>query len=228
MPTEKNRAFGTCPVCGQAFSASDRLVFGSPQAAQHHECRFEILVNALRRCADTLGCSPKHLLTTRLGEMQRRIIRALGEISVEQFRNSGPQGFIFMRLVSPTGFEVSVEFRPIFIVDAIYHEALITPGSLQQRRAQLLTQISDEAFRQGIPMSQDVKEARMLEQLKSGESHWDGRKKEDLSLQILSAEYVARRALSFVEKDQGLVVLASAETRTRLEQLSQKLIDSLI
>ena len=162
----------------------------------------------------------------RLAEMQRRIICALGEVSFEQFCNPGPQGFVSLRL-SETAFDISVEFRPLFLLGAIYHEALITPGSLQQRKAQLFAQVLERASQQGISMSEDLAKNQLIEQLKNGESHWDGRKKTDLSLEILSAEGIAFKALSFVEKDHELALQSFAESPLRLQQLTQQILGSL-
>jgi len=162
----------------------------------------------------------------RLAEMQRRIICALGEVSFEQFCNPGPQGYVTMRL-SETGFEVSVEFRPIFCLGAVYHEALITPGSLQQRRAQLVAQVLERASQQGVPMSKDLAESEMIRQLKNGEIHWDGRKKSDLALEILSAEGIPFKAISFVQKDQELALQAFAESPLQLQQLTQQILHGL-
>jgi hypothetical protein len=197
MQTEKAKALGTCLVCGQAFSANERLVFENPRAVRHHTCPKDKLLNALRKRAEARGCTPKELLVMRLAEMQRRIICALGEVSFEQFCNPGPQGFVSLRL-SETAFDISVEFRPLFLLGAICHEALITPGSLQQRKAQLFAQVLERASQQGISMSEDLAKNQLIEQLKNGESHWDGRKKTDLSFEILSAEGIAFKALSFV------------------------------
>jgi len=158
--------------------------------------------------------------------MQRRIICALGEVSFEQFRNPGPQGYVTIRL-SETGFDVPVEFRPVFRLGVLYHEALITPGSLQQRKAQLVAQVLARASQQGVSMSKDLAESQMIDQLKNGEDHWDGRKKSDLALEILSAEGIPFKALSFVQMDQELAVRAFAESPLILRQLTQQILHRL-
>ncbi len=226
MQTEKTKSLGTCPVCGQAFSANERLVFDNPRAVRHLTCPPDKLLNAIRKSAEVRGCTPENLLITRLEEMQRRIICALGAVSFEQFRNPGPQGYVTMRL-SETGFDVSVEFRPVFRLGVLYHEALITPGSLQQRKAQLVAQVLERASQQGVSMSRDLAENQMIEQLKNGPDHWDGRKKSDLALEILSAEGIPFKALSFVQKDQELAVRTFAESPLKLQQLTQQILDRL-
>ncbi len=226
MQTDNAKALGTCLVCGQAFSANERLLFENPSAVRHHTCPKDKLLNALRKSAETRGCTPQGLLVMRLAEMQRRIICALGEVSFEQFCNPGPLGYVTMRL-SETGFDISVEFRPVFLLRAIYHEALITPGALQQRKAQLLAQIVERVSQQGVSMSKDLAESQMIEQLKNGGNHWDGRKKADLSLEILSAEGIPFKALSFVEKDKELAMQAFAESPVGLQQLTEQILGRL-
>jgi hypothetical protein len=226
MQTEKSKALGMCFVCGHAFSANDRLVFENARAMRHHSCSKDKLVNAVQKQAEARSCTPRELLVMRLAEMQRRIICALGEVSFEQFCNPGPQGYVTLRL-SERGFDISVEFRPSSLPGAIYHEALIAPGSLQQRKAQLLAQVRENAPQQGLPMGEDLAKNQMIEQLRSGEDHWDGRKKADLSLEILSAEGMAFKALSFVEKDPELAPQAFAESPLILQQVAQQILDRL-
>ncbi len=163
----------------------------------------------------------------RLAEMQRRIVCALGEVSFEQFCNTGPQGFVTLRL-SESGFDISVEVRPVFMLGVIiYHETLMTPGSLQQRKAQLLAQVLESASPHGLSMSNGLAETQMLDRLKNGEDHWDGRKKADLALEILSAEGIAFKALSFVEKDHELTLQTFAKSPLRLQQLTQQILGRL-
>ena len=45
MQTEKAIALVTCSVCGQAFSANERLVFENPQSVRHHTCPKDKLVD---------------------------------------------------------------------------------------------------------------------------------------------------------------------------------------
>jgi len=221
MQTAKAKTLGTCLVCGQVFSASERLGFENPRALRHHTCPTDKLLNALRQSAETRGCTREDLLVMRLVEIQRWIICALGEVSLEQFCNSGPQGYVTMRL-SETGFDISVEFRPVLWLGAIYYEALITPGSLQQRKAWLLARVLECASQRGVSMSKDLAENEMMRQLRDGENHWDGRKKADLSLEILSGEAIAFKALSFVQKDKELPLQVFAESPLKLQQLAQR------
>ena len=46
---------------------------------QHGTCPRDELIAALPKSAKTRGCAPDKILLMRLGEMQRRIVRALGE-----------------------------------------------------------------------------------------------------------------------------------------------------
>lgn len=215
-----------CFVCGGALSANDRVVFENARAVRHHSCSKVKLVNALQKQAEARGCAPRELLMMRLAEMQRRIICALGEASVEQFCNPGPQGFVALRL-SERGFDVSAGFHPSSLPGAIYQEALISPGFLQQRKAQLLAQVRENASQRGLPMGEDPAKNQMIEQLRSGENHWDGRKKADVSLEILWAEGIAFKALSFAERDRELAPQAFAETPPMLQQLTQQILGRL-
>jgi len=45
MQTKKAKALGICSVCGQPFSANDRLVFEKPQWVRHYTCPKDRLVN---------------------------------------------------------------------------------------------------------------------------------------------------------------------------------------
>src|SRR5437773_11609770 len=45
MQTEEAIALVTCSVCGQAFSANERLVFENPQSVRHHTCPKDKLVD---------------------------------------------------------------------------------------------------------------------------------------------------------------------------------------
>ncbi len=45
MQTKKAKALGTCSVCGQPFSANERLIFEDPQGVRHHTCPKDRLVN---------------------------------------------------------------------------------------------------------------------------------------------------------------------------------------
>jgi hypothetical protein len=130
-----------------------------------------------------------------------------------------------MRL-SETGFDISVEFHPVLWLGTIYYEALITPGSLQQRKAWLLARVLEWASQRGVSMSKDLAENEMMRQLRDGENHWDGRKKADPSWEILSGEAIAFKALSFVQKDKELPLQVFAESPLKLQQLTQRALHS--
>jgi hypothetical protein len=76
-------------------------------------------------------------------------------------------------------------------------------------------------------MSKELAENQMIQQLKDGENHWEGRTKADLSLDILAAEGVAFKALSFVEKDQALALQPFAESPLKLQQLTHRILHRL-
>jgi len=192
------------------------------QAVQHHTCPREQAREALLRSAEACDCTAEQLLLARLVVMQCRIVDALGEVSVEQFRNPGPDGFIMMRH-SGSGFDIVVEFRPALAPAAIYHERLISPGALQQLKAHLLARMRQKA----PSLGSDLVEQQLIEQLEEGEDHWDGRKKVDVAMEILSAQNTASRALSFVEKDEVLVLPAFEDSPRPLRQLAQQMLGSL-
>ena len=179
-------------------------------------------VEALLKSADVCDCTAEQLLQARLVVMQFRIVDALGEVSVEQFRNPGPEGFIVMRQ-SGGGFDLLVEFRPVLRLPALYYETLISPGALQERRAHLLACIREKA----PSIGKDLAEQQFIEQLEEGEDHWDGRKKMDVAVGILSDQNTAFKALSFVEKDNELVLPAFEETPRALQHLAQHVLGSL-
>ena len=176
----------------------------------------------LLKSAEARGCTPGQLLLARLAEMRCRIVRGLGQVSVEQFCNSGPEGYIVMR-VSKQGFDVDVEFRPFLRLPALYYETLISPGALQERRAHVLGRILEEA----PSIGKEVAEQQLIEQLRTGPNHWDGLRKADLALEILSAQDTAFKAPSFVEKDSELILRAFEERPERLRHLAQEILEGL-
>jgi hypothetical protein len=174
------------------------------------------------KSAEACDCTTEQLLLARLVVMQCRIVDALGEVSVEQFCNQGPDGFIMMRR-SGGGFDIVVEIRPALALAAIYHERLISPGALQERKAHLLARIREKA----PSIGKDLAEQQLIEQLEEWEDHWDGRKKVDVAVEILSAQNTAFKALAFVEKDNELVLPAFQETPRALQHLAQDVLGSL-
>jgi hypothetical protein len=180
------------------------------------------LSDAMLKSAETLGCTPGKLLLWRLTEMQRRIIEALGEVSYEQFYNPEPQGFILMRLPD-RGFDITVDFCPRLGPPAIHYERLIPLADLEQRKERLLATILSI----NPSLGKEAAEHRLLEQLKAGEFHWNGRKKANLALEILSAESTAFRALSFQEEDSEQGLTPFAENPAKLQQLTRQVLGIL-
>jgi hypothetical protein len=95
--------------------------------------------------------------------------------------------------------------------------------ALQERRAHLLACIREKA----PSIGKDLAEQQLIEQLEEGEDHWDGRKKMDVAVGILSDQNTAFKALSFVEKDNELVLPAFEETPRALQHLAQQVLGSL-
>jgi len=173
----------------------------------------------LLKRAETCGCTPSELLLMRLSEMHRRIVVALGEISYAQFYDPEPEGFVLMRL-SDRGFDLTVEFQPALVPRAMYQERLISLGDLQERKERLLATILSST----PAMVNERAEARLIEQLRTGEAHWDGRQKAELGLEILLPESVAGRALSFLEQDTKLARIPFAEGPPRFQQLASEIL----
>ena len=222
MQIAEAKAAWTCLVCGQVLSANERPDLGKMSEVPHHTCPSEKVRETLLKRAEACDCSAEQLLLARLVVMQCRIVDALGEVSIEQFHNPGPEGFIVMRK-SGAGFDIVVEFRPVLLLPALYYETLISPGALQERRAHLLARIREKASSIG----KDLTEQQLIEQLEQGEDHWDGRKKVDVAVEILSAQNTAFKALSFAEKDEVLVLPAFEESPRPLRQLAQQVLASL-
>jgi hypothetical protein len=175
--------------------------------------------SALLKRAVVCGCTPLELLLMRLTEMHRRIIGALGEISYAQFYDPEPTGFMLMR-ISARGFDLTVEFHPAASPTATYQEELISLDDLQRRKERLLAAILSSTPAQ----AKERAEARFIEQLRTGELHWDGRRKADLGLEILSQEGVSCRALSFSELDPELARIPFADGLLPIQQLASDLL----
>ena len=207
---------------GQTRSAKERLGLEATHGAPHCTCPREKVRETLLKSAESRGCTADQLLLARLAEMQCRIVRALGEVSVEQFCNSGPEGYIVM-LLAGEGFDIVVEFRPFLRLPVLYYETLISPGALQERRSHLLGRILEKA----PSISKELAEQKLIEQLRTGANHWDGLKKADLALEILCENNTAFKALLFVEKDEELFLPAFEKSPRRLRQLAQQILGSL-
>ena len=76
-------------------------------------------------------------------------------------------------------------------------------------------------------IGKDLAEQRLIEQLRTGPDHWNGRNKAELALEILSARDTALKALSFVEKDNELVLRAFEERPEPLRNLAQAILGSM-
>lgn len=225
MQIADHQAIKSCPVCNQPFISNARLPFDILETPRRHSCPQDRLIDALRQRAEERGCSPHQLLTVRLAEIQCRLIRALGEVSFQQFYNPGPAGFVAMRL-GEKGFDISVQVRPALLHGDIYHEALTTPGALQQRKAEILACLFEDKLRHGTALTAAQADSKLIAHLRNGPDHWDGRKKGDLSLEILGIKGVPTKALSLAERDPELVAAAFVACGPRLRELAHDTLET--
>jgi hypothetical protein len=221
--THSPSQLGRCWICARPILPNQRLAFDLLQAVRHHSCPKDKLIHALRDRAAARSCTASELLTARLAEMQRLIVQALGDLSYQQFYSPGPHGYLALHL-SDAAFTISVRLSSVVPPDAIYHEELLTPGVLQPARDQSLGQITAAAARQGSPIDHAEAKHRLIDHLRTGPNHWDGRRKLDLSLEVLSTKGTAYKALSFAEHDQDLSLLTFAEYPATLQELSQQIL----
>lgn len=223
MQAHNVRHLGRCWVCARPILPSQRLTFDLLQAIRHHSCPRDKLIHTLRDRAAARSCTASELLTARLAELQRHIILALGDLSYHQFYSPGTHGYLALHL-SDAAFTISVRLSSTVPSDAIYHEELLTPGALQPARDQSLSQIIAAAARKGSPIDRAEAKNRLIDHLRTGPNHWDGRRKLDLSLEVLSTRGTAYNALSVAEHDQDLSLLTFAEYPAALQELSQQIL----
>src|SRR3974390_2409996 len=180
------KRLNTCFVCRQRLLANEGFPSENPRELRHRNCSKHNLVLELREQAGTLGLTSLDLLTRRLAGLQDRILQALGEVSFEQFQTAEPVGYLHL-LPSGSDLKVRVVFGRHVQSEAIYLEALITPGELQQQKSRLLLRIRERRPRRAGSMHSGPTERILADclivagWLKQAEDHWNGRKKEEIA-----------------------------------------------
>ena len=197
------KRFNACLVCGHPLFANGGSVFENSCVLRHKNCSKNTLLLALHKQAEALGLAPLDLLTQRLAELYYRIIQALGDVSLEQFHTTEPEGHLLL-LLPGSDLKVRAVFSPHFQSEAIYHEVLMTPGELQQQKTRLLARIKDATASAAGTGHNHSAEHLMASELKNGEDHWNGRKKEEIALEILITERLALKILASAGMDREL------------------------
>ena len=223
---KNGKQLSMCLICGRPLFAHEQLIFEDSRVLRHANCSKDSLLPALRKQAEVLGLTPLDLLTRRLAELQQRIIQALGDVSLEQFHNPEPAGHVLLQLPC-SDLKVRVMSSPYIRSEAIYHEALLPPGELQEQKVRLLTRIKGKTLSApGSAQSQSA-EYLMAGHLKNGDEHWNGRKKEDIALEILATERIALRILASAEMDRELVSRSFDANPSKLEAIAQQILSAL-
>src|ERR1051326_1204987 len=132
----------TCFVCGDRLLANEEFPLENLRISRHRNCSKQRLVLELGKRAATLGLTSIDLLTRRLAELKDGILRALGEVSFEQFQTTEPVGYLHV-LLCGSDLKVKVVFSHHVQTEAIYLESLMTPGELQQQKTRLLLRIGE-------------------------------------------------------------------------------------
>jgi len=219
------KRLSACLVCGHPLFANERLVFEDSRVLRHKNCSKDALLLALHKRAEALGLAPIDLLTRRLAELQHRIIQALADVSLEQFHTAEPEGHLLL-LLPDSDLQVRVVFSPCFQPEAIYHEALMTPGELQQQKARLLTRITKTTASAPSANQHQSAEHLVASELKNGEDHWNGRKKEEIAWEILATERLALKVLPSAGMDPELVSRPFAACPPKLKEIAQRILSA--
>ena len=66
----------------------------------------------------------------------------------------------------------------------------------------------------------------MAGHLKNGDEHWNGRKKEDIALEILAPERITLRILASAEMDLELVSRSFDASPSKLEAIAQQILSA--
>lgn len=225
------KRLNTCLLCGHRLLANKRFPLENPHLLHHRSCSKQSLVLELQRQADTLGLTSHDLLTRRLTEIQDRIVQALGEVSFEQFQTAEPAGYLQLFL-SGSDLKVRVVFSRHVQPEAIYREALMTPGELHQHKTRLLLRIGQQ-----IPASPGSMPTILTEKLladwqivadwvRAAEDHWDGRKKEEIAREVLAIERVQLRILNSSGMDRVLALGPLAPNSSKLEPIAQDILSA--
>jgi hypothetical protein len=225
------KRLNTCLVCGHRLLANEGFPLESPRVLRHRNCSKQRLVSELRERADTLGLTSLDLLTRRLAELQDRILRALGEVSFEQFQTAEPAGCLHLFL-SGSDLKVRVVFGRHVQSEAIYREALMTPGELQQQKTRLLLRIGEQtrarpgSMHTGPTQRQLADWLIVADWLKQAEDHWSGRKKEEIAREVLANERVQFKILNSSGMDIDLASRPFASNFAKLEPIAQRILSA--
>ena len=225
------KRLNTCLVCGHRLLANEGLRLENPRVPRHRNCSKQRLVSELRERAETLGLTSLDLLTRRLAELQDRILQALGEVSFEQFQTAEPAGYLHLFL-SGSDLKVRVVFSRHIQSKAIYREALLTPGELQQRKTRLLLRIGEQTPARPGSMHTGPTERLLADWLivadwlKQAEDHWSGRKKEEIAREVLANERVQFRILNSSGMDIDLASRPFAPNFAKLEPIAQRILSA--
>ena len=160
---KNDKQLSMCLVCGRPLFAHEPQVYEDSRALRHRSCPKSALLPALYRQAKALGLTPLDLLTRRLAELQKRIIQALGDVSLAQFHNPEPAGHLLLQLPC-SDLKVRFMYSPYVQSEAIYHEALLPAGELQEQKARLLARINEERPSVAIAMRNDSAEHLIADQ----------------------------------------------------------------
>jgi hypothetical protein len=178
-----------------------------------------------------VGLTSLDLLTRRLAELQDRILQALGEVSFEQFQTAEPAGYLHLFL-SGSDLKVRVVFSRHVQSEAIYREALMTPGELQQQKTRLLLRIGEQtparpgSIHTGPPERLLADWLIVADWLKQAEDHWSGRKKEEIARELLATERVQLKILSSTVMDLDLASRPFVPNFSKLEPIAQKILSA--
>lgn len=225
------KRLNTCLVCGYRLLANEVFPFENPRVLRHRNCSKQRLVLELRQRADTLGLTSLDLLARRLAELQDRILHALGEVSFEQFQTAEPAGYLHLFL-SGSDLKVRVVFSRHLQSEAIYREALMTPGELHQQKTRVLLRIGEQApARAGSihtgPPERLLADWRIVaDWLRAAEDHWNGRKKEEIAREVLATERVQFRILKSSGMDRDLASRSFAPNSSKLEPIAQHILSA--
>lgn len=225
MQPPKTAVLSACLVCGKPLSAKDRLVFENSTPLRHQGCSKDTLIRAFRKQAESAGLATQDLLVRRLAELQGQIVRALGQVSFEQFYNAGPQGYVTVRASSRNS-DLRVGFSVHLQPDAIYFEPLIAPGELAQQKTHWLDLIAKDGTRRGEVMNAELAKKLLIERLQTGDEHWDGRKKVAISLELLATERVTLIALTWAGMDRELTSAPSEPIASELQRVAQRILSA--
>jgi len=171
------------------------------------------------------------LLTRRLAELQDRISQALGELSFEQFQTTEPAGHLHL-LLCGSDLKVRVVFSHHVQSEAIYREALMTPGELQQQKTRLLLRIREQTPAWAGSLHTGPTERLLADWLivadwlKQAEDHWSGREKEEIARELLATERIQFRVLNSSGMDRELASRPFAPNFSKLEPIAQQILSA--